>query len=110
MLRSNDSNIRRIALKSCESEQGLEGNPGARFKIYNNMKNSQTSTISDHMKTKHSDDWTKECQDMGIEAKPKQVSKSSADDVQAEEFTLDGMMHYLLMWIAADDQVCIVLS
>jgi hypothetical protein len=79
-------------------------NSGKVYKIYNNSNSSQMTTIERHMHTLHADDWRQACADAGVKRKPTHRVKDS-HDVQNEEFTLDGMMHYLLTWIAVDDQV-----
>jgi hypothetical protein len=61
------------------------------------------------MRSVHAGDWGKACVDAGVKQKPTRV-KHSYDDVQSEEFTLDGMMHYLLSWIAVDNQVSFIHS
>jgi hypothetical protein len=71
--------------------------------VYSN-RNPQTSTIEKHFVAKHANDWGKACEKAGLSSKPR-VAKRDYGHVQNEEFTLDGMMHYILRWIAADDQV-----
>jgi hypothetical protein len=75
--------------------------------VYTNST-AQNSTLHEHFESKHKELWVKECARIGITPKVKdnQKPKFNNDNVQDEPFTLDGMMHHLLRWIAADDQVC----
>lgn len=77
------------------------------FKLYKNGT-AQNSTLREHFETKHKQLWIKECARVNITPKMKADKKPKVDidSVQDEPFSLDGMMEYLLRWIAADDQVC----
>jgi hypothetical protein len=96
--------LNRIAM--LEEQAAHPDRPPRRFKVYKNST-AQNSTLHEHFEKEHKEIWAKECAQIGIAPKTKgnQKPKLNNDNVQDEPFTLDGMTHYLLRWIAADDQV-----
>lgn len=78
---------------------------GGKHLAYRHSNGPQTSTIEKHLKTRHADAWELACCGADLQQKVPRV-KLAMNDPQKETFTLDGMMQYLLTWIAVDDQVC----
>jgi hypothetical protein len=69
-------------------------------------RTAQTTTLSNHL-LHHEPIWEQRCMQLGI-VRRLNTTRKDVGPVQKTPFTPDGLVHYLIKWIAVNDQVSFI--